>query len=528
VVKVNRIRVFLVLGALSVALCSILLTTNTLPSYAQSQEAATYDVTDLGDLGFQLSYPFGINESGAVAGYSSLSGGIPNAFLSMGGSPMQNLGTLTADGRGYSYGFGINDLGQVVGQSWAGPDAMDDIQLRAFLYENGAMKDLGSLGTWCAGTGECYSTSSAEGINNASQVVGSTYTDEHYTTEYADRIPTEFVDQPVTHAFLYENGAMKDLGSLGSGTADSQAYAINESGQVVGSSRPVTYEGGGPEYHQERAFLYENGAMKDLGSLGGDSEAHDINNSGEVVGYSASGDNDPWTGEPGAEPPIHAFLYENGAMKDLGSLGNEAGLASSAESINDLGQVVGRSGLLGNSTQHAFLYEDGTMKDLNTLVPSDLGLTVMWAFDINEEGQIVATGHSPELGTHALLLTPKGCQAPTAPAAMTATATGSCAAEVKIGTQDNIEPAIDTSRFASKLEVKSVEGLGCSIDGTNGPACKFEWLRTPTQEKSDVNFQPSTDSVTPDNQYNLANNGQNDEWHKFKVRVTNPQTNATV
>lgn len=103
--------------------------------------------------------------------------------------------------------------------------------------------------------------------------------------------------------------------------------------------------------------------------------------------------------------------------------------------------------------------------------------------------------------------------------------------KVEIGTTDGIEPAIDTSRFASTLKVKTVEGLGCSISGTDGPACKVEWLRTPTQQKSDENFVPATDSVPPDHEYDLTNNvsnGNDDTWHKFKVKVTDPETNDTV
>ena len=54
------------------------------------------------------------------------------------------------------------------------------------------------------------------------------------------------------------------------------AYGINDSGQIVGdaakSSRAV------------HAFLYCNGTMQDLGTLGGtNSEAAGINNSAQVV-----------------------------------------------------------------------------------------------------------------------------------------------------------------------------------------------------------------------------------------------------
>src|SRR5689334_18024947 len=64
----------------------------------------------------------------------------------------------------------------------------------------------------------------------------------------------------------------------------------------------------------------------DLGGLAGSKSAQAvaINNVGQIVGKSAN----------------HAFLWENGVLTDLGTLG---GHVSSANAINDLGQVVGES-----------------------------------------------------------------------------------------------------------------------------------------------------------------------------------------
>src|SRR5579859_2240231 len=63
----------------------------------------------------------------------------------------------------------------------------------------------------------------------------------------------------------------------------------------------------------------------------------------------------------GAMP--HAFLYNNGALKDLGTLG---GSYSQGMAINALGQVAGGS-LLPDNSFHAFLYSGGQLTDLGTL-----------------------------------------------------------------------------------------------------------------------------------------------------------------
>ena len=130
----------------------------------------------------------------------------------------------------------------------------------------------------------------------------------------------------------------------------------------------------------------------DLGTLGGSlTVASAINDAGQVVGFAetASGDTD-------------AFLYTNGTMNDLGTLGGT--IDSYPSSINDAGQVVGQS-QTASKTDLAFLYTNGAMTDLNNLLPPDSGWTPTDAAAINDAGQIVGTGvHNGEV--HAFLLNP--------------------------------------------------------------------------------------------------------------------------
>ena len=130
--------------------------------------------------------------------------------------------------------------------------------------------------------------------------------------------------------------------------------------------------------------------ITDLGTLGGtDSAAYGINSSGQVVGFSGI------TGDTAS----HAFLYSGGTMQDLGTLG---GIGSRAYGINNSGQVVGSSWITGDTEDHAFLYSGGTMQDLGTL-----GGRISEAVGINNSGQVVGwsfiTGITGDPEYHAFL-----------------------------------------------------------------------------------------------------------------------------
>lgn len=154
---------------------------------------------------------------------------------------------------------------------------------------------------------------------------------------------------------------------------------MNRAGHTVGKAQT---DAGTPETSQ-RAFLYRNGALKDLGTLGGRaSEASDINDAGQIVGYS-----DTVLVEDYQDTPRHAFLYERGRMRDLGTLG---GTSSYGNAINNAGVAVGTSSLPGDWTWVAFAYARGRMTDLNAQVHLPEGWRLKEALDINDKGQILA------------------------------------------------------------------------------------------------------------------------------------------
>jgi probable HAF family extracellular repeat protein len=153
-----------------------------------------------------------------------------------------------------------------------------------------------------------------------------------------------------------------DLGTLGGKL--STPYAMNDLGQVVGLADRAD-----GTYH---AFVWSaSTGMRDLGLLHADdviSFAEGINNSGQVVGVSGTS----------------AFLWsQETGMQDLGNLGGDS--STVANSINNLGQVVGQSALPGNVEFHTFLWSQATgMQDLGTL-----GGTQSSGTGINDSGEIV-------------------------------------------------------------------------------------------------------------------------------------------
>jgi probable HAF family extracellular repeat protein len=130
-----------------------------------------------------------------------------------------------------------------------------------------------------------------------------------------------------THAYLYESGAMIDLGTLGG--KESYAEAINDAGMVAGHS--LTAKG------YRHGFVYDGTQLRDIDSLGGDfSQAVAINAAGMAVGSATSRHYGPravaWSAADG-------LVDLNKRISDAPSyLMLEEGLA-----INDKGQIVVRS-----------------------------------------------------------------------------------------------------------------------------------------------------------------------------------------
>jgi probable HAF family extracellular repeat protein len=336
------------------------------------------DVTDLGALppaADNCSSALAVNARGEIAGGSE--NGLIDSATSVKeiravvweDGKIRNLGTF---GGNFSAAASINSRGQVAGFALnaipeplsmfavvlGGPSA--GTQTRAFLWEKGEMRDLGTLGG-----------PDAWGIfvNESGEVAGYSYTNS---------TPNATTGFPTTDPFLWKNGRMIDLGTLG-GTFGSP-NALNNQGQVVGQSNLPGDQPGNSD-----PFLWDGEKLVDLftTSIGGNPlTANAINDAGEIVGFAAF-----------PNGAFDAYLWKGGVATDLGTLAGDC--FSEAVAINSKGQVVGYSFSCASNTTRSFLWENGSMVDLNTLIPPNSNLQLVETLAINDRGQIAGDGLPP-------------------------------------------------------------------------------------------------------------------------------------
>ena len=312
---------------------------------------------------------------------------------------------------GVAHGLAINASGQVTGDSvlstlvqvpcppqrYGGPQKCFKHPDHAFVWSNGTMTDLGSLGG-------LYSQGVA--INGSGEVVGESATKSSGPFE----------------RFLWNGHSMKAL------SAPTTVYGINDSGQIVGQCFDAVFI-------QTTACVVSNGTITNLPESNPNIEclyintippnipaAVAINNNGQILGNcfeSSGGLAIVWTNDtPTVLPTLggvassgtaissngqvvgtsqtstgaeDGFLWSNGTMTDLGSNFSPA-------AVNDSGVIVGGQ----------FVYSNGTLQNLNNLIPAGSGYQIQNATGINDNGQIVAnaTASGNPYQQHALLLTP--------------------------------------------------------------------------------------------------------------------------
>ena len=283
-----------------------------------------------------------------------------------------DLGALEPSFQNCSDALGINNRGEIAGQSSI--STIDPLlgtdEVRAVVWKDGTIYDLGTFGG---------NEASASSINNRGQVAGFALNDIPDPYSIFGFFFNGSSNSTQTRAFIWENGKLKDLGTLGGSDAQAFPGNINEKGQLPGVSylNDIPTITGLPPVHP---FLWDGRKMIDMGSLGGDfGFPVQLTNRGEAIGIGLLKD----------DVAQHGFLWSNGVMHDLGTLGGTIG---EANAINEKGEVVGDAYFPGDTVRHALLWRNGNRKDLGVL-PGDICSAAWW---INAQGQVI--GNSGQCG----------------------------------------------------------------------------------------------------------------------------------
>ncbi|MFA5265310.1 MAG: hypothetical protein WC378_15915, partial [Opitutaceae bacterium] len=226
--------------------------------------------------------------------------------------------TTVANDYGISYIWSLNDKGQIVGQA----DKSYDSQ--ALFYDGAKVVDLdpGRTETRFA---------RALSLNNEGVIVGDVYIDSGQGAYW--------------HPMYYRNGVMTELFYDDNPLKiDARFTCVNNFGHAAGhgTGLPGTIVG-------QYGIFYKDGELTYLGNLGYPFVyVAGINNSDQVVGDAHDASHD-----------IHACIWQNGVMKDMGT---PAGLLSSALAINDAGVAVGKmDSPYDDVTRVPFVYSEGRM-----------------------------------------------------------------------------------------------------------------------------------------------------------------------
>jgi probable HAF family extracellular repeat protein len=384
-----------------------------------------------------------LNNSGTLAGWANT----PAA------DPYCGFGGTCNAGDAFQYTNGVlTDLGRLPGgidsqANWISGNGLiaglgDNGQLdplagfpiaqsHGLLWENGIMTDLGSLpeGGYLVFPGA---------VNNQAEVVG--FAQNTVPDPNSMGFPGYGTQ---TRAFYWRNGVMRDLGTLGTGT-DAIAALINERGQVVGWSYTNSSPTGVSDctYYglalTTGSFLWDRkSGMRDIGGLGGTcTVAQDFNDRGQIVGGSSlTGDSTVhafvWNAATGVtdllDPADSSYGYASGEndhgdvaggvcdavtcyavlWRKSGGHWQRTNLSTITEgafsiSINSSAQVVGNWFGVG-----IFLSEGGgPIVDLSTLIPPNTGVDLYEVDQINDRGEIAASGADASGNNHSVLLIP--------------------------------------------------------------------------------------------------------------------------
>lgn len=230
----------------------------------------------------------------------------------------------------------INNNGQILG---------------TFTNASGTHVFVDSSGTFATIPFDSPPDTSVAGFNDAGQIVG------WYTHVY----PSGALG--ASNAYVYGNGTFTSFDFPGAADyGGTQAYAINDLGQIVGGYGDSSGAGG---------FLYSNGTITPLNLPFSLVTPTGINDKGAVVG------------QFGAGSTAASFLYANGTFTTIRDPNATEG--TYATGMNDSGEIVGY--FFNSSGSHGFIDHGGVFTTIN----DPFGTDGTYLFGINDSGELLGS-----------------------------------------------------------------------------------------------------------------------------------------
>jgi probable HAF family extracellular repeat protein len=251
------------------------------------------------------------------------------------GRGMLALSTLGHNNNGMA--TGANDRGLVVG--WAENDCHDPtcvppqvLQFRPVFWDTDNNNKIHELPLSFGDT-----SGAATAINDSNEIVGISGICDQAVGRHTAK-----------HAVLWSDGRVIKLGDLGARWWNTPT-AINQRGDIVGFAGDPAY----PDGDLLHGFIWtKERGIQPLGALPGrtpahvQSQAYGINERRQVVGLSCDAD----------AVDCRAFIWENGVMKDLNDFkGAYPNRLESAKDINDRGEITGRAVDASGTLRTAYL-----------------------------------------------------------------------------------------------------------------------------------------------------------------------------
>ena len=366
---------------------------------AFAEDLPQYNVSSLDSLGGNVSRGNSINNRGLVAGYSNLPGDtVRHAVVWRNGASHSLIDLGTLGGPNSSVTWNVkNDRGIIVGiAQTATPEPLGEWWSSFAFYPGPNNIGYINLGfVWEHGQMRALPTLGgnngfATGANNRGEVVGWAENTCHDPL----CVPPQVLQfRPVIYGPREDQ--IREF-PLIAGDTSGAATAINDHGQAVGISGICDQAVG--RYTAIHAVIWQNGGVTDIGNLGAGfwNTPTAINEQGVVAGFAG----DPAFPEGDL---LHAFIWtESGGIQALPELPGH--VYSEASSVNAAWTVVGISCDPDFADCRAVRWDDGVVTDLNELKQDDFAPRLENAKDINAAGEITGRAIDPVTGVRTTFL----------------------------------------------------------------------------------------------------------------------------